>query len=148
MKRSLRRWLRMKLDRARSRFHEGPHPPARLFEPAQVFRVAHPDATADDWVSFAQVAIASAYREGYTRGFEWRERDLEAKGPDHPDILEDRRRHDWMVAEEQRRAMRSPLRDEFEDLPPEHREALLRERLMDLHYASDHDLAARMRRGY
>lgn len=72
-----------------------PPPPApdpalpRLAELARLFRVAHPDAGAEDWEAFAVDLALAARREGEERGYD------RARGLDEGAL---RARHDWVAS--------------------------------------------------
>lgn len=62
-------------------FAEGPNPPPRLTQMAEMFARANPHATVAEWAEFCGRHAGSAYQEGYIRGFERGER----LGPDWED---------------------------------------------------------------
>ncbi len=70
----LGRFFRNLLERLLDRFHEGPLPPVRIGEEVRLFAALHPDADKTDWIRFATRNANRAYRDGFTRGFEYSER--------------------------------------------------------------------------
>jgi hypothetical protein len=62
-------------------WEEGPEPPDRFRQLVEIFAKANPRATVGEWVEFAARHAASAYQQGYVRGFERGER----LGPDWQD---------------------------------------------------------------
>lgn len=91
--------IRNMLERWLTRFHEGPEPPVRIVEEVTLFRITNPTATIDEWSEFAARLAGNAYRQGYARGYEWTERDLDARPLDDPEVLAEAMRHDWSLAE-------------------------------------------------
>lgn len=65
----------------RSTYYEGPDPPGRLKQIVIDFANSHPKATRKQWVAFCSKLADDSYRDGYTRGFEWAERDLDRRDP-------------------------------------------------------------------
>lgn len=126
----LRRKLREWLERFLKRFYEGPRPPARYRDLVLMFRRLNPDATADQWEAFAHGIAESAYQDGYTRGYEWTERDLDAKPKHDPDVLAELHRHDWdlnLSPEERVLVERGDPNDPLNHLTLEQREMYLRQ---------------------
>jgi hypothetical protein len=73
----LRRWVVRLLERALDRYSEGPNLPARFVSVAEQYRwtvATNRGAETSDWEAFAIGLAASAYRDGYVRGFEAAER--------------------------------------------------------------------------
>ena len=110
-----RAWLEKKLER----FYEGPRPPNRYGVEARAFAKLHPNADPDAWAEVVEAIAADAYRDGYVRGFEWRERDLEAANERMK--LEEAERNAWERGPEQLEGIDDPL----DGLSPEQREILL-----------------------
>ena len=75
-------------------YYEGPQPPERFAHYVAAFVAAHPGGTVNDWALYATRLAHRAYREGYTRGKEWRERDIETLGGYTPEQV-DERDHGW-----------------------------------------------------
>jgi hypothetical protein len=73
----LLKFIRDAWQKFTSRYYEGPEPPSRFGEIAALFANDHPDATRLDWTMFASEHARCAYREGFLRGMEYSERDLE-----------------------------------------------------------------------
>ena len=95
---SFKQWFRANVDKVARRFYEGPHPPPRLFDEIEVFEKLHPDATADEWRAFASGAVSNAYRDGYVRGFEYRERLPQDGDYERQRWIEaEAHQHDWSV---------------------------------------------------
>jgi hypothetical protein len=55
-------------------FAEGPDPPSRIRNLAEIFARTNPHATVQEWLDFTVAHAEGAYREGYVRGFERTER--------------------------------------------------------------------------
>jgi hypothetical protein len=89
------RMLRNVLERLAKRYYEGPEPPLRYAGQVVAFAKSHPQATREQWAQFATNLARGAYRAGWTRGFEWTERDLDQLRPDDPERLVDQYAHDW-----------------------------------------------------
>ncbi len=101
----VRAWLEQRIEK----YYDGPEPPARYAQQAELYAQLNPEATAEEWKAFAIASADLAYREAYVRGFEWRERDLDAKA--ERDEL-DRARHDWemQLPERQKAEQQAPDR--------------------------------------
>ena len=80
-------------------FYEGPQPPKRLAERVKAFRLYYPNATPEEWESFALTFGQNCYRDGFTRGYDWNERDWKGPAID-PEQLAEMQSHDWSLAEE------------------------------------------------
>lgn len=106
---SVRRLLRSVLERVTKTYYEGPEPPSRLREGVLLFRLTNPAATPADWVGFASASIAAAYRDGFVRGLEWRERGLLDKPSDDADKVADAAVNEWLLADEG-----TPLRERLD----------------------------------
>jgi hypothetical protein len=100
-------------------YYEGPEPPLRYAEQVKAFAAMNAGATVEDWAAFCTRMAHRVYREGYTRGKEWRERDPDAIGS-VPDL-----RDDWMwnsPVEPDEDAMKAPVQGEFlEDVDDENK---------------------------
>lgn len=72
-------------------YYEGPEPPDRLSQYVLFFAATNPGATVEAWAVFATKLAQQSYREGYVRGREWRERDLDAT----LSSAEERREYEW-----------------------------------------------------
>lgn len=59
------------------------------------FAAANPEATRGEWAEFAARLAANSYREGYARGFEWAERDLDKLSVGDPALIAEAQRHDF-----------------------------------------------------
>jgi hypothetical protein len=70
------RWFNDLYQRLRDRYYEGPNPPNRIVQIAELYADTHPRATRGDWIEFASNHAKEAYRAGWVRGFEWRERTM------------------------------------------------------------------------
>jgi hypothetical protein len=86
------------------------------------FRELRPSASSDEWADFALAVASGAWRDGFSLGVEWRER-IGEPAPFDEAVLdeEERRRRLWTAPGV--RAQGDPLLD----VPPEHREEVLRE---------------------
>jgi hypothetical protein len=91
----LDRWIRNAAERLLERFYEGPRPPMRLAEEVAAFGAANPSATREEWARFATRLAHGAYRDGFTRGFEWAERDLDRLDMGDPERVAELLRHDF-----------------------------------------------------
>jgi hypothetical protein len=81
------RWLARTAEKMARRYYEGPEPPARLARSVDDFAALYPRAARGAWIALAKQLAEDAYREGYTRGIENYERDLDAREPFSPDEL-------------------------------------------------------------
>lgn len=90
----LTRWLRNAWQRVRGKFYEGPEPPERIGQMVSIFVAMNPHATVQEWVAFATELGAGCYRDGWTRGYEWLERDMAARDANDPALLFERGRHE------------------------------------------------------
>jgi hypothetical protein len=75
---SFLRFFRNTLEKLAKTFEEGPEPPLRLRDEVRMFRVMHPLATAEQWYAQCLELVDAAYRQGFARGYEWKERDLDS----------------------------------------------------------------------
>lgn len=91
----LSRWMSGFAERLAGRYYEGPLPPLRLSEKVMAFAIANPHATRGEWAEFASRTACNAYREGYARGFDWSERDLDQFKPGDPERIAEAQRHDF-----------------------------------------------------
>lgn len=113
-KQSFTRWLRVSAEKVARRFYEGPEPPERLFDELELFEKLHPNATADEWRIVARGLVSNAYRDGYIRGFEHRERLPKDEGYERQKWLEaEAHRHDWALWQGQPTSIE--LRRRFEE---------------------------------
>ncbi len=122
--------IRRIADRIAKRLYEGPEPPRRLADEVRAFRRLYPDASGDEWEEFATTIAENSYRDGYVRGFEWTERDLDSKPKDDPDVLAEQMRHDWAPSDnpDVRLALQQgDPRDPLASASPEARAALFDE---------------------
>lgn len=129
---SFKKWLRQSAEKVARRLYEGPSPPVRLFDEVEVFEKLHPGASAEQWRAFVSGAIGNAYRDGYQRGYEHRERMPVGSAYDEQRMLaEEAARHDWSpwqgqpTSEEMRRLFEEQRDDPFAHVPPEARADLL-----------------------
>lgn len=73
------RWFRDFRERWLGKMYEGPEPPERLATMVIAFAQMNPQATRFDWTRFAIEHARECYRAGWTRGFEYVERDPEER---------------------------------------------------------------------
>lgn len=66
--------FRRLVDRIFRRYYEGPPPPRRLSEELRIWVALNPGLPNAVLVGYCQLLIDSAYRDGFIRGLEWRER--------------------------------------------------------------------------
>lgn len=92
---NLGRAIRNLFERIAERYYEGPDPPQRYAEQVVAFAKMNPQATREDWARFTVNLVRAAYRAGWTRGFEWTDRDLEQLRPGDPELLAEQQAHDW-----------------------------------------------------
>lgn len=93
---SLLKILRRTLEKLTDRYHEGPETPARFRDSILLFRAMNPMAGIDDLILFASAVVDDAYRQGFARGYEWRERGLLEPG-NEAERAADEAAHDWDV---------------------------------------------------
>lgn len=79
-------WLRALIERCLGLWYEGVLVPRRLIVAIDDFEALNPKATAADWKRYALIAVPSAYREGFVRGYE---SDARAPGMPDPDAAAD-----------------------------------------------------------
>lgn len=91
----LARIFRNLLEKWRGTFYEGPSAPQRLAEQVTTFALMHPTATREQWAEFTTRLAVGSYRDGYTRGFEWAERDLDRLDYGDPERLAELDAHDF-----------------------------------------------------
>lgn len=122
------RLFRRGVDKASARYYEGPTPPPRLIQAAEAFAMLNPSATQEQWVRFAARHAGEAYRSGFVRGLEWKQRSPEQMEPSTAwaVIDSDERRHDWTWADlqpspEQLRRVVHDNQEALEQLSPEER---------------------------
>jgi len=90
------RFFRNLWQRWRKAFYDGPETPKRLPDMVLAFTVAYPRATKAEWIGFARKLADESYRSGWTRGFEWAERDLDRRDPVvDPEVLMENEGQDW-----------------------------------------------------
>jgi hypothetical protein len=118
------RFLSRIAEKITDRYYEGPEEPQRLAEEVRLFRAMYPAASPEEWADFTARLAGNAYRAGYTRGFEYAERD---PNPPEPDLQQlEQHRHDWSLSDghplmrEVVEAGRRPV-DPYADLTPEER---------------------------
>jgi len=92
---AVKRWIVRLFERLTNRWYEGPNPPKRIEDFAQVFANEHPFATVQDWKRFSEGLAAEFYRSGFTRGWEWNERGSEPWPAVDPDVIADHLFPDW-----------------------------------------------------
>jgi hypothetical protein len=85
--------LRKSTEKLFGTFYDGPTPPKRLEQEVVQFMAMYPKATRTDWGNFAAVLAANSYESGYSRGYEWAERDLDSMPTESPEVEEHHRRH-------------------------------------------------------
>jgi hypothetical protein len=129
---AFKKLLRRSAEKVAERFYEGPDAPPRLFDEVEIFEKLHPGATAEQWRSFVSRAIGNAYRDGYMRGFEHRERlPVDSAFEEQRVLAEEMSQHDWSLwqgqptSEEMRRRFEEQREDPFAHLPEEERAAAL-----------------------
>ena len=92
------RWFRNIRERIFGSFYDGPEPPDRLAQMVIAFALTNPQATRFDWTRFAIEHARECYRAGYTRGYEYIERDPDERAiltQLDPDALADALDPDW-----------------------------------------------------
>lgn len=90
------RMLRNVVEKLLTRFYEGPQPPQRISEQVVAFALMHPQATREEWAQFTTRLAAGSYRDGFTRGFEWAERDLDRLDHGDPERVAELEAHDFV----------------------------------------------------
>lgn len=91
----LGRMFRNFVEKAIGRFYEGPSAPSRLSEQVVAFAAMNPKATREEWATFATKLAIGSYRDGFTRGFEWSERDLDQFSPGSPERVAELEAHEF-----------------------------------------------------
>jgi hypothetical protein len=92
----LKKALRNIVQRMAHSYYEGPEPPKRITDIVEHFALSSPTATFTEWKDFAILHAREAYKTGYTRGFEYAERDFDLKkASTNPEILAAEQNHDW-----------------------------------------------------
>ncbi len=92
------RWFRNLIEKFLCRYYEGPDPPRRIAEELQVWLRINPDAERVVIEGYCALLLESAYREGFTRGYEWQERDW--PGPAvAPEVLAEMQAQDYSLAD-------------------------------------------------
>lgn len=81
----LTRLMRSVAEKLLERFYEGPVAPSRLAEQVATFAVLNPRATREEWAEFSARLAAGAYRDGFSRGFDWQVRNIDQIPPDAPE---------------------------------------------------------------
>ena len=72
---NLRARILARAEKIIGRYRSGPYPPAAEFrQQAELYFITNPETTPEQWIAYAQELACAAYREGYTHGFEHRER--------------------------------------------------------------------------
>lgn len=89
------KFLRNSWEKAFGKFYEGPQAPDRVENMVVAFMKMNPHATRKEWAAFAARHAAEAYASGYSRGFEWAERDLDRLPKDSPEVKDHDARHSW-----------------------------------------------------
>lgn len=128
----LARWIghvfRRFTDKASVRYYEGPTPPLRLIQAVDTFALMYPHATKRQWMQFAARHAGEAYKTGYIRGLEWKERAPEYMEPSTAwDVIDsDTRDPQWSWAdlapgEEEMNEIVANNQDAIERLSPEER---------------------------
>lgn len=92
----LGRLVRNLTERLLGRYYEGPHPPQRLAEQVAEWAAMHPTATRAEWAAFAVRFAHGAYKDGFVRGFEWAERDLDRLDLGEPERLAELEAYDFV----------------------------------------------------
>ena len=119
---AFRRVLRRAAEKVLGRTYDGASPPPRLVDEVRAFSEIHPRATRGDWEDFALAFAAGAYRDGFSYGVEWRERWTDRVPFDEALLSrEEKRARLWTAPGITARG------DPLLDVPPEHREEVLRE---------------------
>lgn len=128
LKSSFSKWIRKNADKVARHFYEGPDAPPRLFDEIEVFEKLHPDASPSEWRAFVQGAVSGAYRDGYVRGYEHKERLPQSSDYEAAKWLEtEAHRHDWSLWQGQptslelRRRFEEQRSDPFAGMTPEQR---------------------------
>jgi hypothetical protein len=78
------------LEKMLGRFKEGPPPPPRYAQSAQLFGVYHRGASAYEWRAFAVTLAENAYRDGFMRGYQWKERGSRLAAVDPREMIDGR----------------------------------------------------------
>lgn len=89
------RMVRNVAEKLLGRFYEGPAAPSRLAEQVAAFAVMNPKATREEWSVFTTRLAIGSYRDGFTRGFEWAERDLDQLKLGDPELLAEAETRDF-----------------------------------------------------
>lgn len=95
---ALQRFLSRVAEKLAGRYYEGPSTPPRVHDEVRVFAALHPNATAEEWATFARRHADIAYRDGFTRGLEWAERLWPGPAED-PEVIAEREAHDFSLPE-------------------------------------------------
>lgn len=106
------RWLRNLIEKFLGRYYEGPDPPRRLTEELRVWLYINPDADRSTVEGYVALLLESAYREGFTRGYEWQERDWPGPAVD-PELLAELEQQDYSLADYNPR-LRRILKDGYD----------------------------------
>jgi hypothetical protein len=92
--------LRRFFEKILERFYEGPRAPERYAEEARIFAMMNVDAGPFDWEDYAIALASKAYEEGYVRGLERAERDLEGREMAEEEAQRERERHEWKPSDD------------------------------------------------
>lgn len=82
------RLIRRVWETTRSRFYEGPEPPARIVRMVFLFARSHSVASRREWAEFAAILGQECYRTGYVRGAESAERWWRAPHPTPEEVAD------------------------------------------------------------
>lgn len=89
-------FIRQLADRWLGRAYEGPDPPRRIVDEVKMFQVCYPNATAEQWQRFAVRFGENLFRDGFTRGYQFRTLEGEPGV-----VLEDLNApHDWAPSDD------------------------------------------------
>jgi hypothetical protein len=99
------RWLMKLVEKWQQRYYEGPEAPPRLGEELRLWLALNPDATRETIAGYCQVLLDAAYRDGFTRGYDWTERGWDKSGED-PEAIAETLSQDWSLAESNPRVRR------------------------------------------
>lgn len=110
------RFLRNLIEKFLGRYYEGASTPPRIGEEWRVWLALHPDADRHVIEGYVGLLLEAAYRDGFTRGYEWQERGWEGPAVE-PERLVEAAEHDWSLADSNPR-VRHLLEDGFDPADP------------------------------
>lgn len=101
----LMRWIIRLCEKLIYRYYEGPDVPPRVTEELKLWAGLNPDADRTAAIGYACCLLEAAYRDGFTRGYEWQERCWQRPAVD-PEALAEIQSQSWSLADENWRARR------------------------------------------